>query len=85
LYSLLCQLQRSCATVLQPFFVANGLVAKCLEFGQTLEHVMDFTRLRALGLVLSLCESFYAAFLFLGLRRRTPGGGLRVTLRRAYW
>jgi hypothetical protein len=36
-------------------------------------------------LVLSLCESFYAA-LILGLRRSIPGGGLRVRLlRRAYW
>ena len=40
--------------MLQPFFVANGLVAKCLEFGQTLEHVMDFTRLRALGTLFSM-------------------------------
>jgi hypothetical protein len=37
------------------------------------------------ALVLSLCESFYAA-LVLGLRRSIPGGGLRVRLlRRAYW
>ena len=38
------------------------------------------------ALVLSLCESFLAAYLVLGLRRSIPGGGLRVRLlRRAYW
>ena len=48
------QIQRQCAAVLQPFFATNGLVSKCLEFGQTLEHIMDYTRLRALGTLFSM-------------------------------
>lgn len=46
--------QRDCAAVLQPFFVSNGLVSKCLEYGQHLEHIMDYTRLRALGTLFSM-------------------------------
>ena len=48
------QIQRQCAAVLQPYFAANAVVAKCLEHGQTLEHVMDYTKLRALTSLFSM-------------------------------
>ena len=41
------------ATLFQQHLTSDGLVVKCLEFARTLEHVMDFTRLRALS---SLCS-----------------------------
>ncbi len=37
------------ATYLRPFFTLDGLVTKCLEHAQRFDHIMDFTRLRALG------------------------------------
>jgi len=48
------QIQRQCAAVLQPYFATNGVVAKCLERGQTLEHVMDYTKPRALTSLFSM-------------------------------
>ncbi|KAK2138989.1 hypothetical protein NP493_6852g00002 [Ridgeia piscesae] len=48
------QVQRDCCTLLQPYFGSSGLVSKCLEFAMGLDHVMDFTRLRALGTLFSL-------------------------------
>jgi dynein heavy chain 1 len=43
-------LQRSAAIFLRPFFTLDGLVTKCLEHAsKDYEHIMDFTRLRALG------------------------------------
>jgi hypothetical protein len=41
-------------TILQPYFSPDGLVSKCLEYCTGLEHVMDFTRLRALGSLFSM-------------------------------
>ena len=32
----------------------DGLVKKCLDYASTLEHIMDFTRLRALGSLFSM-------------------------------
>ena len=48
------QIQRQCATTLQPYFATNSLVSKCLDHGSNLEHVMDYTRLRALGTLFSM-------------------------------
>jgi len=40
---------------LLPYFAANGLVDKALQYAeQHMEHVMDFTRLRALGSLFSM-------------------------------
>jgi hypothetical protein len=69
-----------------------GQISRAVLFLVTLVFLLDFgskkraPRVRGQSaLVLSLCESFYAA-LVLGLRRSIPGGGLRVRLlRRAYW
>ena len=48
------QLQRDVAMILQPYFAPDGLVNKCLEHADDLDHVMDFTRLRALGSLFSM-------------------------------
>uniref|UniRef100_A0A336KP21 Dynein heavy chain, cytoplasmic n=1 Tax=Culicoides sonorensis TaxID=179676 RepID=A0A336KP21_CULSO len=46
--------QREIASILQPYFGADGLVVKSLEFAMEQEHIMDFTRLRALGSLFSM-------------------------------
>ncbi|XP_050667850.1 dynein heavy chain, cytoplasmic isoform X2 [Leptidea sinapis] len=43
------QTQRDVAAILQPLFYGEGLVVKCLERAVSLDHVMDFTRHRALS------------------------------------
>ena len=48
------QMQRDCTAILQPYFAPDGLINKCLEFGRGLDHVMDYTRLRALGTLFSM-------------------------------
>lgn len=48
------QTQRDIAAILTPYFAPDGLINKCLEFAKGLEHVMDFTRLRALGSLFSM-------------------------------
>ncbi|KAL7038933.1 hypothetical protein ACKWTF_009751 [Chironomus riparius] len=48
------QTQREIAALLHPFFSADGLVVRCLEYALTQEHIMDFTRLRALGSLFSM-------------------------------
>jgi len=49
------QVQNDCANLLLPYFAANGLVDKTLQYAvQHMEHVMDFTRLRALGSLFSM-------------------------------
>lgn len=48
------QVQRDAAAILQPFFAPDGLINKCLEYAMDLEHIMDFTRLRALGSLFSM-------------------------------
>ena len=42
------------AAIIQPFFAPDNLVGKCLEYAATQEHIMDFTRLRALGSLFSM-------------------------------
>ena len=41
--------QRFAAAALRAYFTPDGLVTKCLEYATKFEHIMDFTRLRALG------------------------------------
>jgi len=41
--------QRATVACLRPFFAPDGLVSKALEQAASYEHIMDFTRLRALG------------------------------------
>ncbi len=48
------QVQRDVAIILQPYFAPDGLVNKCIEYAADLDHVMDFTRLRALGSLFSM-------------------------------
>ena len=48
------QVQRDIATTLMPYFASDGLVKRSLEYASTLEHIMDFTRLRALGSLFSM-------------------------------
>merc|ERR550519_639625 len=48
------QVQHEVAAIIQPFFAPDNLVAKCLEYAATQEHIMDFTRLRALGSLFSM-------------------------------
>lgn len=48
-------MQNDCVNLLLPFFATNGLVDKTLQYAeQHMEHVMDFTRLRALGSLFSM-------------------------------
>lgn len=48
------QVQQEVASILQPFFSPDGLVVRCLEFAMKQEHIMDFTRLRALSSLFSM-------------------------------
>ncbi|XP_028677485.1 cytoplasmic dynein 1 heavy chain 1 isoform X2 [Erpetoichthys calabaricus] len=50
------QIQRDVATILQPYFTTTGLVIKALEYASKMEHIMDFTRLRCLGSLFSMCH-----------------------------
>ncbi|PIK60017.1 putative cytoplasmic dynein 1 heavy chain 1 [Apostichopus japonicus] len=50
----LMQIQNDSASVLAPHFTADGLVIKAMEFASSQEHIMDFTRLRALGSLFSM-------------------------------
>ena len=40
--------------IIQEHFSPNGLVVKCLEFAFHQEHIMDFTRMRALESLFSM-------------------------------
>ncbi|KAI0242051.1 dynein heavy chain [Massospora cicadina] len=46
--------QEQCAALFAPYFVADGLVTKALEYAATLEHIMDFTPMRVLTTLFSL-------------------------------
>lgn len=51
----LLQVQRDVAAIIAPHLSTDGLVVKCLEYATThLEHVMDFTRMRALSSLFAL-------------------------------
>ncbi|CAB0033630.1 unnamed protein product [Trichogramma brassicae] len=46
--------QNHAANVLASFFQPEGLVVRCLEYAMKQEHIMDFTRLRALNSLFSM-------------------------------
>lgn len=46
--------QRSIADLLEPFFAPDGLANAALEFAGSIEHIMDFTPVRALNTLFSL-------------------------------
>ena len=48
------QVQRECAQVVEPHFTADGLIVRVMDYANSLEHIMDFTRLRVIGAMLSL-------------------------------
>ncbi|XP_040576126.1 dynein heavy chain, cytoplasmic [Lepeophtheirus salmonis] len=48
------QVQRDVANILSSMFSSDGLVKKCLEYAASQEHIMDFTRLRALSSLFSM-------------------------------
>jgi len=48
------QVQRDIALLLLPFFSADGIVVRTLEYAMDQEHIMDFTRLRALSSLFSM-------------------------------
>lgn len=54
LHKTFLQVQIDIANILQPFLGPDSLVVKCLEYANTQEHIMDFTRLRALSSLFSM-------------------------------
>ncbi|XP_015784706.1 dynein heavy chain, cytoplasmic isoform X1 [Tetranychus urticae] len=48
------QVQRDAVNILRPYFSSDGLVIRALEYSSTQEHIMDFTRLRALNSLFSM-------------------------------
>lgn len=48
------QVQRDIANLLQPYFAADGIVVRSFEYASEQEHIMDFTRLRALSSLFSM-------------------------------
>lgn len=48
------QVQTDVVNLLQPYLAPDGLVVKCLEYAMEQEHIMDFTRLRALSSLFSM-------------------------------
>ena len=43
------QVQRDVADILAPHLTSDGLVLKSMQYAAGLEHVMDFTKMRALN------------------------------------
>lgn len=48
------QVQHDVGNLLQPYLQPDGLVIRCLEHAMEQEHIMDFTRLRALSSLFSM-------------------------------
>lgn len=48
------QTQREIAALMQPYFAADSLVVRSLDYALNQEHIMDFTRLRALSSLFSM-------------------------------
>ena len=46
--------QRDCASILMPYFSPDGLVNKCFKHCTPLDHITDYTCLRALGTFFSM-------------------------------
>ncbi|KAJ2410106.1 dynein heavy chain, partial [Coemansia sp. RSA 2531] len=50
------QVQTLAAAVLERYFAQDGLVERALEYAGSLEHIMEFTRARALGTLFTLLD-----------------------------
>eukprot|EP00124_Ichthyophonus_hoferi_P001082 Ihof_evm1s50 gene=Ihof_evmTU1s50 len=50
------QVQLDCAAYLQPLMEPNGLMEKTLAESENLDHIMDFTKLRVVGSLLSMLD-----------------------------
>ncbi|XP_033735277.1 cytoplasmic dynein 1 heavy chain 1-like isoform X2 [Pecten maximus] len=48
------QVQNDCAAFLAPYFSSDGIIVRSLEYAKDLDHVMDFTRMRAVSSLFSL-------------------------------
>lgn len=48
------QVQRVVSSLLSEYFTGDGLIYRCLDYAANLEHIMDFTRLRALNSLFSM-------------------------------
>jgi dynein heavy chain 1 len=48
------KVQLDVAAILQTHFSPDGIVVKSLEYAMKQEHIMDFTRLRALSSLFSM-------------------------------
>lgn len=48
------QVQCDVADLLSPHFSSDGLVVRSLQHAESLDHTLDFTRLRALGSLFSM-------------------------------
>ena len=48
------KVQRDVADLLSQHFNSNGLVVRALQYAEDLDHIMDFTRLRALNSLFSM-------------------------------
>ncbi|XP_065175263.1 cytoplasmic dynein 1 heavy chain 1-like [Sycon ciliatum] len=48
------KVQRDCATVLAPHFASDSIVMRALKYAEAQEHIMDYTRLRALSSLFSM-------------------------------
>lgn len=42
------------ANILSPYLTSDGLANRCLEYAANVSHIMDFTKLRALGSLFSM-------------------------------
>lgn len=51
---LFVQIQIDIVAMLKPHLSSDGLVVRCMEYAIKQEHIMDFTRLRALGSLFSM-------------------------------
>jgi dynein heavy chain 1 len=46
--------QKTIVTILEPFFAEDGIVAAALVFAESIDHIMDFTAIRAINTLCSL-------------------------------
>ena len=51
------KVQHMTADALEPHFALDGLVQRCLNYAETMDHIMEFTRLRALNALFSLLRA----------------------------
>ncbi|KAK8783262.1 hypothetical protein V5799_015396, partial [Amblyomma americanum] len=77
------QTQRDVALILQPYFGSEGLVVRALEWASRQEHVMDFTRFRALGSLFSMLNQ--ATHNVLAYNHSHPDFMMQVSLSTGEW